>query len=148
MAQATGREAAPARNRAAFARIELAPRTGLDMGRLDPSVALLVQRLAAPLAFAPIGMGGAIWPGAPALLAAAARDSGIARMTGTRATAPREAPAAILPGRLWFRPYSFPDDDHRLSAAPAERAARAASGRASEPGECRRERMGECVRRP
>ncbi len=111
----TGAEACRPRNQAALDGIEIVPRYGLGMQGLDPSTTLFGQRLAAPLAIAPVGMDGAIWPGATAAIATAARETGIAYMTGTLASASVEEVARALPERLWFQLYGFPAEDHRVS---------------------------------
>src|SRR5690606_27849221 len=64
---------------------------------------------------APIGMDGAIWPGATRHLAAAAQEMGLAHMSSTMATASIEDVAAIAPDSAWFQLYGIPGEDHRIS---------------------------------
>ena len=111
----TGEEASVARNRAALASVELVPRYGVDVAAVDPGVTLFGTRLAAPLAIAPIGMDGAVWPGASRHLAGTARELGIAYMPSTMAAMPIEEIAAIAPDQAWFQLYGFPDDGHRVT---------------------------------
>lgn len=117
-----GDETGLSRNRAALEGIEIVPRYGVALEATDTSTTLFGQRLTAPLVAAPVGMDGALWPGATRAIAAAAHDSGVAYMTGTLATASVENVAKVLPERLWFQIYAFPADDHRVTFDLARRA--------------------------
>lgn len=121
----SGDERGRPRNAAAFAGIEVVPRYGRDMAGIDMSATLFGQRLEAPILFAPVGIDGAIWPGATRLIAEAARDTGLGYMTGTLSCMAVEEVARILPGRLWFQLYGFPEDGHRISFDLVRRAAAA-----------------------
>lgn len=118
----TGAELSGARNRAALDAVELVPRYLRDMGRIDASAEIMGRRFAAPLAFAPVGMDGAIWPGATRHIARAARDCGLPYMTGSFATAPLEEVAGALDGQLWFQLYSLPGRDHAITLDLVRRA--------------------------
>jgi (S)-mandelate dehydrogenase len=111
----TGDELSGSRNLAALQAIEVVPRYAVDVSRVDTSVSLFGRSYPAPVVISPIGMDGAIWPGATRRLAETARDTGLPYMTGTLATASMETVAQIAPGGLWFQLYSFPADDHRVS---------------------------------
>jgi len=111
----TGDEACVSRNRAALGKVEIVPRYGVDVSAVDVSTELFGVRHAAPLAIAPIGMDGAVWPGASRSLAATARDLNLVYMPSTMAAASLEDIAARAPGQAWFQLYGFPDDDHRVT---------------------------------
>jgi L-lactate dehydrogenase (cytochrome) len=112
------------RNVDAFARVEIVPRDGADMADVDTSATVFGHRLAAPILLAPVGIDGAIWPGATRPIAEAARDTGLGCMAGTLSCMAVEDVARILPG-LWFQLLGFPDDDDRISLDLARRAAAA-----------------------
>lgn len=111
----TGDEASVLRNRTALHAVEIVPRYGVDVTAVDPGVALFGARHAAPLVIAPIGMDGAVWPGASRCLAGTAREENLACMPSTMAAAPLEEIAALAPDQAWFQLYGFPDDDHRVT---------------------------------
>ncbi len=111
----TGDEACVSRNRAALGNVEIVPRYGVDVSAVDPSTDLFGVRHAAPLAIAPIGMDGAVWPGASRCLADTARDLNLVYMPSTMAAAPLEEIAARAPDQAWFQLYGFPGDDHRVT---------------------------------
>ncbi|MEO3386796.1 alpha-hydroxy acid oxidase [Mesorhizobium sp. CAU 1741] len=121
----TGEELCLARNRAALDGIEIVPRFGIDVSSVEVSVRLLGRRHAAPLVIAPIGMDGAVWPGATRYLAQTAQDLDIAYMPSTMAAAAIEDIAAIAPGQAWFQLYGFPADDHAVTFDLISRAERA-----------------------
>src|SRR5262245_10104649 len=56
-------------NLAALKEIEIVPRFGEDISGASTAVRLFGRRYQAPVAIAPVGMDGAIWPGATRLLA-------------------------------------------------------------------------------
>src|SRR5262245_54767529 len=86
----TGDLANRPRNIAALREIEIVPRYGDDVSGVSTAVRLFGRRYQAPVVIAPVGMDGAIWPGATRFLAETARDTGLAYMTGTMATASME----------------------------------------------------------
>ncbi|MFV0243550.1 MAG: alpha-hydroxy-acid oxidizing protein [Qingshengfaniella sp.] len=124
----TGTELSPNRNRTALDAIELIPHVGLDMAGIDPSVTLFGQHFAAPLAIAPIGLDGAIWPGATGEFARAAATTNLPYMTGSFATLPLEQVAGIHPTGTWLQLYTMPDADYRASLGLVERAKAAGIG--------------------
>jgi L-lactate dehydrogenase (cytochrome) len=111
----TGEELSLGRNMAALEAVEIVPRYGVDVSGTSTAARLFGRPYRAPVVISPIGMDGAIWPGATRLLAEAARDNGIAYMTGTMATAPLERVSQIAPDSFWFQLYSFPAQDHRVT---------------------------------
>src|SRR5262245_22573345 len=78
------------RNIAALRDIEIVPRYCVDVSGVTSATRLFGRAYQAPIVISPVGMDGAIWPGASRLLAETARESGIPYMTGTMATAPME----------------------------------------------------------
>jgi (S)-mandelate dehydrogenase len=112
---ATGEELSRLRNADALKAIEIVPRYGIDISAASSKTTLFGREFSAPLAISPIGMDGAIWPGATRLLAEAAREGGIAYMQSSMATTPLEQAAAIAPDNFWFQLYGFPADDHAVT---------------------------------
>lgn len=78
-------------------------------------VCLFGKEYASPLGIAPVGMDGAIWPGASRALACAARYANIPYIAGTLACESMESLAEICPDNLWFQLYGFPRDNHAIS---------------------------------
>jgi L-lactate dehydrogenase (cytochrome) len=121
----TGEEISRARNMAALRAVEIVPRYCLDVSKANTAVQLFGRSYRAPVVISPIGMDGAIWPGATRRLADAAGEAGIPYMTGTMATAPLEEVAQLAPDSFWFQLYSFPAQDHRVTFDLVRRAAAA-----------------------
>ena len=112
---ATGEELSRLRNIDALRSIEIVPRYGVDIAEANTRTTLFGRDFAAPLAISPIGMDGAIWPGASRHLAAAAREAGIAYMQSSMAATSMEAAAAVAKDSFWFQLYGFPADDHAVT---------------------------------
>src|SRR5579859_3852937 len=74
-------------NRAAFERVRLAPRTLVDVTRVDTSAAILGGRSALPIAIGPTGAPGFGWPLGDVGIARAAAAAGIPYTLSTMATA-------------------------------------------------------------
>ncbi len=110
------------RNIAALREIEIVPRYCDDVSGASTAVRLFGRRYQAPVVIAPVGMDGAIWPGATRLLAETARDTGLPYMTGTMATASMEEVSQIAPESFWFQLYTMPAQDHRVSFDMVRRA--------------------------
>ena len=110
----TGTNLAPLRNQAAFDRIELAWSLGTP-GPRSSSIELFGHPYSAPLGIAPVGMDGAIWPGASHSLARASASAGIPYVAGTLAGSDIETLAALCPGTIWFQLYGFPANDHEVT---------------------------------
>jgi len=111
----TGEELSCARNLAALRDIEIMPRYSVDVSAPDISSTLFGRSYSSPLVIAPVGMDGAIWPGATGYLAETARDLKLAYMPSTMATRSIEDIAGIAPESAWFQLYGFPKDDHKVS---------------------------------
>ena len=102
-------------NIAALGRIEIVPRYCEDVAAASTATRLFGRSYRAPVVIAPVGMDGAIWPGATRLLAETARHTGLPYMTGTMATASMEEVSQTAPESFWFQLYSMPAQDHRVS---------------------------------
>ena len=94
-------------NRAAFERVRIAPRTLVDVTRVDTSTPILGARSALPLAVGPTGGVGFGWHRADVGIARAAAAAGIPYTLSTMATASIERVAREAGGRLWFQAYVF-----------------------------------------
>lgn len=112
---ATGEEQSRLRNLDALKAIEIVPRYGVDISTANSRTTLFGREFSAPLAISPIGMDGAIWPGATRLLAEAAREAGIGYMQSSMATTSLEQAAAVAPDNFWFQLYGFPADGHAVT---------------------------------
>src|SRR5581483_8123807 len=88
-------------NRAAFERVRIAPRTLVDVTRVDTATPLLGARSAMPIAVGPTGAPGFGWPLGDVGIARAAAAAGIPYTLSTMATASIERVAREAPGRLW-----------------------------------------------
>ena len=112
-----------AENRAAFQRIQLVPRYGVDLSKLSLAVDVLGQTYSAPIGVAPVGYTGAIWPGAERALAEAAQRSNVPFITSTFAIESLETIIGYAPDVAWFQLYYFKTKGHSLDLI--ERAKRA-----------------------
>ena len=110
-------------NLAAFTRIRLLPRYGVDVSRRDTRIEVFGQTYAAPIGMAPVGYASAIWPGAERALAAEAQRVSLPYITSTFAIEPLETIKAIAPDAAWFQLYCFTARD--ISTDLIERAKRA-----------------------
>src|SRR5215831_9986486 len=111
-------------NREAFRRWRIVPRFLRDVSRRDLGVAVLGQRLPAPLLLAPIGVQAMLHPEAELAVARAARSLGIPLVLSTVSSTPLEAVAEAM-GAVphWFQLYWPKDFD--LAASLVSRAERA-----------------------
>lgn len=112
---ATGEELSRQRNADALKAIEIMPRYSVEVSAANCAASLFGRDFAAPIAISPIGMDGAIWPGATRYLAKAARDCGIGYMQSSMSVGTIEDAAAIAAENFWFQLYGFPADDHAVS---------------------------------
>jgi (S)-mandelate dehydrogenase len=94
-----------AENVAAFQRIRLMPRYGVDIANLSTRIDLFGRTYAAPIGVAPVGYTSAIWPGAERALASAAQAANLPFITSTYAIEPLEAIARYAPDVAWFQLY-------------------------------------------
>ncbi len=110
------------RNRAALKAVEVVPRYGIDVSKVDTSVELFGRRYAAPIGISPIGLDGMMWPGATERFAKAAQAHNIPYMVGTLACATIEQVVQWAPDVAWFQLYPMAPDNHKYSLEMAERA--------------------------
>ena len=96
-------------NRAAFARLRLAPKVLRDVSQIDTGTTILGAPSRLPIAVAPTGVVGFGWRGGDIAIARAAAACGIPYCLSTSATASIERIADAAPGRLWFQAYFFLD---------------------------------------
>ncbi len=94
-----------AENVAAFQRIRLTPRYGVDVANRSPRIELLGRTYSAPIGVAPVGYTSAIWPGAERALSAAAQRANLPFITSTYAIEPMEVIAKLAPDVAWFQLY-------------------------------------------
>ena len=116
-------EAGLAENMAAFQRMRLVPRYGIDVSNVETQVSVFGRTYGAPIGVAPVGYVSAIWPGAERALAAAAARANVPYVNSTYAIESIETIAAIAPGLAWFQLYYFRTMEDTL--ALAARAAKA-----------------------
>ncbi len=94
-----------AENVAAFQRIRLMPRYGVDVVNRSTKIDLFGRSYAAPIGVAPVGYTSAIWPGAEKALSTAAQKANLPFITSTYAIEPLEAIATYAPDVTWFQLY-------------------------------------------
>lgn len=101
----TGREAGVRRNREALDRVLFQPQVLRGAVTADLSVRLMGQHHPLPFGIAPVGMSGAIWPGAERILAAIANRHSIPYGLSTMATRGPEDLADVIGDQGWFQLY-------------------------------------------
>ena len=108
---------------AAFSRIRLVPRYGIDVSQRSTAVELFGRTYAAPIGVAPVGYASAIWPGSEQALAAAAQAANVPYVNSTFAIEPLESIKRYAPDVAWFQIYYFQSMDTTLALVKrAERA--------------------------
>jgi L-lactate dehydrogenase (cytochrome) len=113
------------RNWAALDAVELVPRYGV-MPVLPPiGIELFGRKYAAPFGIAPMGGPGIVWPGADALLAAAAQAARVPYTLATTGGITIERAAELAPDVFWMQLYQLPRYDHAIGLDLARRAAAA-----------------------
>jgi len=100
-------EVALRNNRAAFERIKLNPRTLVDVSGRTQEITLFGNKQTMPIAIAPTGAAGLLWPEGELALARAAKEAGIPFTLATNSITPMEKIAAEAGGRLWFQLYMW-----------------------------------------
>ena len=116
-------ETCMARNAAALDAVELVPRYGVENFKADIEVELFGQRYAAPVAIAPMGLPGLVWPGGEEAFARAAQAARIPFTLGSAAGATIERIAELAPDCTWFQLYRMPRNDLELNFDLVRRAA-------------------------
>ncbi len=109
-------------NRAAFERVRLAPKTLVDVTRIDTETQILGARSKLPIAVGPTGGVGFGWHRGDVGIARAAAAAGIPYTLSTMATSSVERVAREAGGRLWFQAYVF--KQREITAQLIERARR------------------------
>ncbi len=97
-------------NRSDLDRVQLMPRYLGDAVTPATTVTVMGNTYQQPLGIAPIGLQGLLWPGAPEMLARAARDHGVPFVLSTVSTADLEPIAELTAGQAWFQLY-YPVDE-------------------------------------
>lgn len=140
---ATGDERTAARNRDALDAILFRP--GILAGKIEPDLGtdFLGKHYALPLAFAPIGMAGTIWPGAETMMARAAARNRVGFGLSNVAAATPEETGPLANGMGWFQHYPVKDDIVRRDMLARAKAAgfRTLVVTVDVPAESRRERQ-------
>ncbi len=104
-------ETCMARNAAALDAVELVPRYGVENFTADQAVELFGRRYAAPIAIAPMGLPGLVWPGGEEAFARAAQAARIPFTLASAASATIERAAELAPDYTWFQLYRMPRDE-------------------------------------
>lgn len=116
-------DVAVANNRAAFERLRLLTRVGVDVSTRSTRTTLFGRDIEMPLAVAPTGAAGLVWYQGELELARAAADAGIPFTLATRAMTSIEDIARLAGGTLWFQLYVW--RQREMSYELVERARRA-----------------------
>jgi L-lactate dehydrogenase (cytochrome) len=98
-----------AANRADLERISLRQRVLVDISQRSTSTTLLGERVALPIALAPIGIGGLQWGDGEILACRAAQAAGIPYTLGTMSICSIEDVAAAVDKPFWFQLYVMKD---------------------------------------
>jgi (S)-mandelate dehydrogenase len=109
-----GADGGIARNAAALDAIELVPRYGCDPGPAATETVLFGRHYAAPIGVAPMGLSGAVLPGAEEYLARACEQARIPYTASTVGGTPIEQLAALAPNVFWFQLYRLARNDHAI----------------------------------
>lgn len=107
-------------NRAAFAAVRLLPKPLVDVRVRDQSCRLPWARLAQPVAIAPTGFAGILWPRGELAAARAAAAAGTVYIVSHGSTVALEELADAAPGALWFQLFLY--RDRAVTARLCERA--------------------------
>ena len=100
-------EVALRNNRAAFERIKLQPRTLVDVSGRSQEITLFGVKQSMPIAIAPTGAAGLLWPEGELALARAAKEADIPFTLATNSITPMEKIAREAGGKLWFQLYMW-----------------------------------------
>jgi isopentenyl diphosphate isomerase/L-lactate dehydrogenase-like FMN-dependent dehydrogenase len=107
---AAGAERTLRDNERAFSALRLAPRYGVDVSSRASATDLLGFRASMPLAFAPVGFAGLLWPHGEAAAARVAAEAGLPFCLSTNSNASLEDVArAAGDGERWFQLYFLRD---------------------------------------
>src|SRR5688572_10310878 len=93
--------------------IEVAPSYLKTYTKADLKTELFGHVYDAPFGISPVGLQGLMWPGAPEILAAAAKQHNIPFILSTVTTASIDRIAEITESKAWFQLYNPADDQIR-----------------------------------
>lgn len=110
------------RNATALDAIEVVPRYGVENFKADMEVKLFGRRFLAPIAIAPMGIPGMVWPGGEEAFAKAAQNAGIPFTLGSSSAATIERIAELAPDCTWFQLYRMPNNDLAINFDLVKRA--------------------------
>ena len=111
-------------NERAFRALTLAPRYAVDVSRRVSGIDLLGVRASLPLALAPVGFAGLLWPDGEAAAARMAAEAGIAFCLSTNSNASLEEVARAAGDReRWFQLYFLKDRERMNSLVDRARQA-------------------------
>lgn len=99
-----------ARNRAALRDVTLRPEYLVDYAGADLRTELFGHVYDAPFGVSPVGLQGLVWPGAPEILARAARARNLPFVLSTVSTSSIEAISEASGGRAWYQLYHPTED--------------------------------------
>ena len=119
----SGEEISMARNLGDLAEIRLEQRVMRDVGQVDTATELMGQKVAMPLALAPVGLAGMYRRRGEAQAARAAKSCGVPFATSTVGICPVEEVQEAAGGEAWFQLYML--RDRSVVDAMLERARRA-----------------------
>lgn len=102
--------------------VELVPRYGALSAAPPTEIELFGQRYAAPIGMAPMGSPAIVWPGADALLAAAAQRARVPYTLSAVAGLSIECAGEIAPDVFWFQLYRYAKRDHAVGVDLMRRA--------------------------
>lgn len=94
-----------AHNRAVFEQVRFRPRRFVDVSKRSLETNVFGTSIAAPLAIAPTGLNGLLWPQGDLVLAQAAAQAGIPFILSTAASMSIEQIARHSDGERWFQLY-------------------------------------------
>ena len=97
------------RNQSDFSRIQFRQRVAVDISRRKLAVDLLGRRYAMPIALAPTGMAGMLYPNAEIEIAKAAGSADIPYTLSTMSICSMEAVAEAVDNPFWFQLYVMRD---------------------------------------
>jgi L-lactate dehydrogenase (cytochrome)/(S)-mandelate dehydrogenase len=109
-----GDESGLERNRTAFRRVVLRPRTLRDVSVRSQAVEIFGAPCDGPIGIAPIGLANLAGPGTDEAFATAARHASVPHVLSTNASTAIERIAELADGRLWFQLYVSEDEQAGL----------------------------------
>ena len=110
------------RNAAALDAIEVVPRYGVENFKADMEVDLFGRRFSAPIAVAPMGIPGMVWPGGEEAFAKAAQEARMPFTLGSSSAATIERITELAPDCTWFQLYRMPNNDLAINFDLVKRA--------------------------